>query len=113
MIIDLDLVDGILTNIGCFVDQCDEGVMRSWWAQKCYVQVVNQCNVSKSVNVNIMHTMKIFLTSNYLAFFRQISYHKLLQKKSLNIGVNLKVDVNVTLALNTLAMCTCHVTAWS
>lgn len=57
--------------------------------------------------------MKIFLTLDYLVFFSgkyvTTSFYKKMLK---NIGVNLKLNVNVTPTFNTFVTCTCHVIAW-
>ncbi len=53
----------------CEVDVCKSEIIEVISSTLRYVQVAKQWNVSESFNMNIMHMMKISLTSNYLAFF--------------------------------------------
>jgi hypothetical protein len=62
------LCENVVWN--CWVKVPQEGVKWSSWTQKCCVQTIAQWNVSENVNGSMMWcTMKIFLTSDYLAFF--------------------------------------------
>ncbi len=74
----------------CEVDVCKSEIIEVISSTLRYVQVAKQWNVSESFNMNIMHMMKISLTSNYLAFFWRNKLPQAFNKKNVKTLVFIK-----------------------
>jgi hypothetical protein len=92
----------------CEIEMLQEGVVQSCWMQQCCVQAIAWWNVSKNVDGDHDVHNENFLNFRLSCFFSgkyvTISFYKKMLK---DIGVNLKLNVNVTPTLNTFVTCTC------